>query len=246
VISIATGFHRSQDDLWSYICHGTIAMLKAGGRQQLRAWLAAGPPAARVSSSNPIDLAAQRAAEALLAHLEPHFDATFQIGVGRLYPGPAGLASSAKDARIALDVGRVLHSGGHRESRVYPSTSLGIDAFARTCVAPARHEFACRLLAPLDAEPELRQTLEAFFEENCAVGASASKLHLHRNTLGYRLDKIAQLTGLDPRSFEDAVQMRIALQIVLEGAFLQSPKGGNQGGSRGGGGNDSERGFAAP
>ena len=40
-----------------------------------------------------------------------------------------------------------------------------------------------------------------------------NRLSIHRNTLSYRLDKIASLTGLDPRRFDDAVQIRLAVVL---------------------------------
>jgi carbohydrate diacid regulator len=36
---------------------------------------------------------------------------------------------------------------------------------------------------------------------------------VHRNTVRFRLEKIALLTGLDPRHFDDAVQIRLALLL---------------------------------
>ena len=52
-----------------------------------------------------------------------------------------------------------------------------------------------------------------FFAENCCPSSTASQLCIHRNTLSYRLDKIKLLTGLDPRQFDDAVQIRLALLL---------------------------------
>jgi carbohydrate diacid regulator len=42
---------------------------------------------------------------------------------------------------------------------------------------------------------------------------AAQTLHIHRHTLAYRLDKITRLTGLNPRQFEDAVQLYAALLL---------------------------------
>ena len=43
--------------------------------------------------------------------------------------------------------------------------------------------------------------------------STAYRLGIHRNTLNYRLDKVATLTGLDPHRFDDAVQIRLALEL---------------------------------
>jgi carbohydrate diacid regulator len=52
-----------------------------------------------------------------------------------------------------------------------------------------------------------------FFAEDCCNAPTAGRLAIHRNTLSYRLDKITSLTGLDPRHFDHAVQIRLALVV---------------------------------
>ena len=78
-------------------------------------------------------------------------------------------------------------------------------------------ELAAEVLGPLeDADREqgssLVATLDAYLSESGAVGAVAARLGTHRNTVRYRLDQIAQLTGLDPRVTSEAVQLYLALQ----------------------------------
>jgi carbohydrate diacid regulator len=74
-------------------------------------------------------------------------------------------------------------------------------------------DLAKYLLSPLDHEPELLTTLATFFTENCCPSLTARRLSVHRNTLSYRFDKITSLTGLDPRKFDQAVQIRLALLL---------------------------------
>lgn len=62
-------------------------------------------------------------------------------------------------------------------------------------------------------DEETIQTLEAFFELNCNVSETAKRLYIHRNTLLYRLDKFRQESGLDVRNFNQAVHVKIALQL---------------------------------
>ena len=62
-------------------------------------------------------------------------------------------------------------------------------------------------------EREMLSTLESFFDLECNVSETAKILYIHRNTLLYRLDKFKQETGLDVRSFNDAVLIRIAVLL---------------------------------
>lgn len=66
-----------------------------------------------------------------------------------------------------------------------------------------------RPLQPLSSEHI--ELLQAFFEMNLNSSETARKLYIHRNTLLYRLDKITEWTGLDPRIFHDAVILRLLL-----------------------------------
>jgi hypothetical protein len=54
------------------------------------------------------------------------------------------------------------------------------------------------LLDPLEGNPDLVRTLECYFEHDFDRRSTAADLHVHPNTLDYRLRRISQLTGLDP------------------------------------------------
>jgi carbohydrate diacid regulator len=58
---------------------------------------------------------------------------------------------------------------------------------------------------------ELLETLETFLDLDLNVEQTSKQLNIHRNTVAYRLDKVKQLCGLNPRSFNDAVQLKILL-----------------------------------
>jgi len=71
--------------------------------------------------------------------------------------------------------------------------------------------FANRLLKNLD---EINfKTLETFFDHNLNIQKAADELYVHRNTLIYRLNKITEHTGLDPRKFGNALSLQMALWI---------------------------------
>ncbi len=74
-------------------------------------------------------------------------------------------------------------------------------------------EFINAILDPSSREiihdEELFTTGEEFINNNLNMSETARILHLHRNTLLYRLDKIEKITGLDLRKFNDALDFRI-------------------------------------
>lgn len=151
--------------------------------------------------------ALKRAAEALLSRLRADTDASISIGIGRYHPGMRGLAQSYQDARAALSLGCRFRD----RNQVHCLDRLGIAAFIGVADEQTKIELATYLLSPLNHEPELLTTLDTFFSEDCCPSSTANRLSIHRNTLSYRLDKITSLTGLEPRRFDDAVQIRLAL-----------------------------------
>ncbi|MBM7554473.1 CdaR family transcriptional regulator [Thalassobacillus pellis] len=58
------------------------------------------------------------------------------------------------------------------------------------------------------------QTLEAFFSANLNIQKTAEALFVHRNTLIYRLQRIMEKTGYNPKNFQDALTLRIALWLI--------------------------------
>ncbi|AXI10240.1 hypothetical protein CUC15_15430 [Oceanobacillus zhaokaii] len=71
--------------------------------------------------------------------------------------------------------------------------------------------FSHRVLKHFDASKA--ETLEFFFKSDLNIQKAADTLYLHRNTLIYRLNKITEETGYNPRKFDDALILQIALWI---------------------------------
>lgn len=72
-----------------------------------------------------------------------------------------------------------------------------------------------RILDPL-ADPdhhELRQTLRAFVANDYDRAATGEALHVHRNTVAYRLHRIEELTGLDLGRARDLAEVYLAVGI---------------------------------
>lgn len=211
IAAVVTFFMLPHEAICADLGDGVIAVLKASNSRNLDGWVdeAASDAASTPSWANLTAL--KRAANDLLARLMAQTGESISIGVGRYHPGLAGLAASFADARAALTLGRRL-SG---PNRVHCLDDLGIGAFVGLDDERTKIELAHHLLSPLDHEQELLETLDAFFTADCSPAFAAKSLRIHRNTLAYRLAKVASLTGLDPRRFDEAVLIRIAL--VLRG-----------------------------
>lgn len=63
------------------------------------------------------------------------------------------------------------------------------------------------------ADNELVSTALSFFKFNLNISATSKNIFMHRNTLVYRLEKIHKLTGLDIKTFRDAMILNILLLI---------------------------------
>ncbi len=207
--SIVSFFTLPSDTICAYLGDGAVAVLKASNTRNLAIWTDDGA-GQEGGTSSWADLGAlRRASEALLVRLRLDTGAAISIGIGRYHPGLHGLPHSYQDARAALSLGHSLQGA----NGVYGLDRLGIAAFVGLVDESTKVDLAQHLLSPLDHEPELLATLDAFFAENCVPSTTARRLAIHRNTLGYRLDKIASLSGLDPRRFDDALQVRLALVL---------------------------------
>ncbi|MER7541736.1 helix-turn-helix domain-containing protein [Spirillospora sp. NPDC127506] len=67
------------------------------------------------------------------------------------------------------------------------------------------------LLAPLDRKPELLRTLERYLACDLDRRATGAALHVHPNTVAYRVRRISALTGLDPARPGDLQLLHAAL-----------------------------------
>jgi hypothetical protein len=132
------------------------------------------------------------------------------VGVGLRRGGLEGAASSLGDARLAL-------AAVSPERRV----SRFADVWARACLLAEADRLeplvggASRTAAD---HPHLAETVLAFAAADMSVARTAQKLHLHANSVTYRLQRWAALTGWDPRTFEHLVASVAACRLGLRGS----------------------------
>ena len=59
---------------------------------------------------------------------------------------------------------------------------------------------------------DLVGTVEAYLRHNCNMNSTASAIYAHRHTVAYRLDRVRELTGLDPGVTEDRERLGLGLK----------------------------------
>jgi carbohydrate diacid regulator len=134
---------------------------------------------------------------------------TITIGIGGHYPALEGLRKSYREAKLACDVGAKIRG----RDNVYHIYDVGMYVAMTNISAEDKLELAKQILEPLLENPELLRTVKTFLDEGMNLTEAAAKLHIHRNTLIYRLDKIEEMISLDPRRFDDALQIKLGLMI---------------------------------
>ncbi|MTE21558.1 PucR family transcriptional regulator [Streptomyces sp. TRM43335] len=141
---------------------------------------------------------------------------------GRLTLGVSAAVHSAEGLHGALEEAR--HARRVAAARPGRVCAAGHDELAsHVLLLPfvpddVRRAFTARLLDPLREydrrhRAELVPTLEAFLDCDGSWTRCAARLHLHVNTLRYRVGRIEQLTGRDLSRLEDKVDFFLALRM---------------------------------
>ena len=131
------------------------------------------------------------------------------------------VSRSYKEAKMALDVGKIFYS----DKNVVAYNRLGIGRLIYQLPIPLCKMFIKEIFdgkSPDEFDEETLTTINKFFENSLNVSETSRQLYIHRNTLVYRLDKLQKSTGLDLRVFEDAITFKIALMVVKYMKYMES------------------------
>ncbi|MFD0484250.1 PucR family transcriptional regulator [Kineococcus sp. GCM10028916] len=121
-------------------------------------------------------------------------DPAARVGVGLSRPGVPGAVDSYRDAVLCL-----AHADPRRPVVAFEQWWLPVSLSEQ---APRlRQVLEPGLRAAVD-NPHLLQTVTAFADAGSSLSATASALHVHVNTVRYRLDRWRTLTGWDPTTWD--------------------------------------------
>ena len=148
-------------------------------------------------------------------------DAEVHIAYGTVVGEIKEVSRSYKEARMALDVGKIFFE----DRNIIAYSALGIGRLIYQLPIPLCKMFIKEIFggkSPDDFDEETLTTINKFFENSLNVSETSRQLYIHRNTLVYRLDKLQKSTGLDLRVFEDAITFKIALMVVKYMKYMET------------------------
>jgi sugar diacid utilization regulator len=160
---------------------------------------------------------AGRLSASCLARMRDLFPETvITIGIGGACRDPADIARSYGQARRTIDA--VVRLG--RQGQVVAFEDLGIHRLLLQVPDLAElRSFATEILGKLGGQErqrgtELLTTLACYFRENNSPQRTARSLHVHPNTVAYRIRRIQEITGLQLGNYRDRLMAQVALEII--------------------------------
>ena len=160
-------------------------------------------------------------AETIVAMVNGEAMMNVKVAFGTVVPELKDVSKSYKEAKMALDVGKIFYA----EKNVAAYSTLGIGRLIyqlpiNLCKIFIEEIFGDNV--PSDLDEETLNTINKFFENNLNVSETSRQLFVHRNTLVYRIEKLQKSTGLDLRNFDDALTFKIALMVVNYMKYLDN------------------------
>jgi sugar diacid utilization regulator len=136
------------------------------------------------------------------------------VGISSQYSSPEDLGRALDESELVL---KVMAAGGGP-----PADKIGDGTYRLLFRVLASHPEEVRsfyedTLAPVvrydeQYRTELVRTLDTYLEQNCNVNATAQAIYAHRHTVSYRLERVRELTGLDPAASEDRERLGLGLK----------------------------------
>ena len=150
---------------------------------------------------------ARQLAGALAAHAT--------VGFSSFYTEPSRLQRAIAEAELVVDVleheaGEAGEDLGSATYRLLINTMASrpeeVQYFYKDTVAP---------LVDYDRQynTDLVGTIESYLRHNCNMNATAAAIYAHRHTIAYRLERVRELTGLNPGVSEDRERLGLGLKV---------------------------------
>jgi DNA-binding PucR family transcriptional regulator len=169
-------------------------------------------PPGRRAALTPIQLAGEA-----LGHARRTFpEAVLTIGVGGRCRESTEVARAYAQARRTIEAARRLG----RQGQVVAFEDLGIHRLLLQVPDLGElRSFADEVIGRLSAYERKHnsgylRTFATYLRENGSLQRAARQLHVHPNTVTYRLNRVQEITGLDLGRYQDRLMAQVALEIL--------------------------------
>jgi len=141
-----------------------------------------------------------------------------KVAISRIVPEADGLPAAFREAVRTMEAGSLFDPGKNVYAAGEPGEALLIYSLSKEdCAAYLKDALPGVSERYINGSPEelssfsgdILNTAECFLRNDLNIAETARQLHMHRNTLLYRIEQIRQETGLDIRRFDDAMRYRL-------------------------------------
>lgn len=209
-------------------CQASIAHVVSTQLQLLGGvWTRAGTASSILMISSQREIHADRsltrasdAVDVALRELIGHFpDLSVHIGIGTPHLGAGGLRTSVSEATTSVRTAKT--QGRSNDPQHFDRLGLG-RALVRWAEIDGVRPVIDEIMAPLlDQTPrQARQavrTLRAYLDSGQNVAKTAEELHIHRNTVRYRIDRIAAVLPVSLDDPDDRLLVELSCRVVHAG-----------------------------
>jgi len=141
-----------------------------------------------------------------------------KVALGQFFSGAGHMHLSFQSAQQVLATGKLQFPGHHK----YLFEELRLPVL----LTPLEDSWqggqlrkSIDTLRDQDPSGRLLKTLQSLYEHQGNLTQCAQALHVHRNTLRYRLDKIHDIAGISPHHFTGLVELYLGLQLSVRSAL---------------------------
>lgn len=140
--------------------------------------------------------------------LDKEYINNINLGIGLNEPI---IANSLNQALRALDIGKRLES----KKKIYLYKDLYFISMLANFVGDNKLNDIIKKLKSEGNQADLLDTLAAYVYNNGEAKTTSDALHIHRNTLNYRLEKIQEISGKNPRNLIELFELFTAYVISM-------------------------------
>lgn len=135
---------------------------------------------------------------------------TINIGIGNSYEDLNMMKKSLQEAEFAIDKAECFDCN----NTITKYTDIGVFSLLFNIQnKETLKSYYNNILGSIENHTDYINILEVYLGEDCNLLSTAEKLFIHRNTLTYRINKIEKILNRNLHSFQDCVEIKLALYI---------------------------------